>query len=946
MNTLEQTSADTTKDAATPLATQEDLSVPEHKIGGFDGGTRPVHREPSLYLSLLVVLIATAACLGRTPIFFWCSFIALSFAAVMFHVGAERAVFRSKKELSGFTAPFEGVFIITFGAIIPGLALLGYGIYSLATSVTHDVVDAAGKMALLLVVPLFNLNVWSSIRKGYLSRPRLTGLMNGLALGLSVSWTVIWMKAAFICQGHTACKFGWMLLLCTAPFLLVAAANLTLDLWKKTEPNIGRIAMTFCLMGLLLSFLFVFAPMARSMFIQSMIADARSSNSSDQARAVSMLRSFATDEDLRPSQNVVSGFALASMLLPDGGLVSGAASDKDLFFKITGLPLDPKETSDETSIVGAKVPGLALAKSQIFGSVNGSTLSGAIDWTLVFHNSNASPAEARAEFAMPRGAVVNRADVWVEGQPRAGVVAASPSPHEIFTASSRTQGEPLLVTMLSEQRVLLECFPVLKNGGEVKVRLAFKVPLQTADTKNCQLELPKIIYGNFASPKRQRINIVTPDAPVLVDRGLIESKTATGYSLSGIVKAGQANEPSKAITFRRAKELMEFATENSGARGQFIVQTIKTAGVHTPRRIFVVLDTSKGLKDSCEEIKDALAQLPGEMKPAVYIVEKQTESSGNETRTPLSLMDAISTIDSDSFEGGQDNWPCLRDALEAASEQPDCAVLWIHGAQPSTRNLTESTVLDLVHGVRLYDLQIGKGPNTALAVLESEDVANLVACESIAHHTLDGDLKALLAEWQHPVKKFEVHRNCLTTRPHCDLWQDSATSAQLSCLWAQEQVLRLLDNGQPQQARALAARYRLISPVTGTVVVENARDYQSYERNPLSYKIDPSQIAGNGQAISAGGLVGAPIDPRYGQCNEVGQMSNFGYDTARDIARIATLVSLLISFIVAMAYIKGQKQLSSAIWLRSAALVFAVPTVVHLIGTFMINNCGGLGAGL
>ena len=32
------------------------------------------------------------------------------------------------------------------------------------------------------------------------------------------------------------------------------------------------------------------------------------------------------------------------------------------------------------------------------------------------------------------------------------------------------------------------------------------------------------------------------------------------------------------------------------------------------------------------------------------------------------------------------------------------------------------------------------------------------------------------------------------------------------------------------------------------------------------------------QAAHAQGLVGAPVDPRYGQSNEVGQLADYGYD--------------------------------------------------------------------
>jgi len=93
-------------------------------------------------------------------------------------------------------------------------------------------------------------------------------------------------------------------------------------------------------------------------------------------------------------------------------------------------------------------------------------------------------------------------------------------------------------------------------------------------------------------------------------------------------------------------------------------------------------------------------------------------------------------------------------------------------------------------------------------------------------------------------------------------------------------------------------------------------------------------------------LVGAPVDPRYGQSNEVGQLADYGYDRARDIARLLTAIALLISIVVAIVFVRGRKNRNWLVYAKAAGIVFLAPAIVHLIGTFMINNCGGLGAGL
>jgi hypothetical protein len=102
------------------------------------------------------------------------------------------------------------------------------------------------------------------------------------------------------------------------------------------------------------------------------------------------------------------------------------------------------------------------------------------------------------------------------------------------------------------------------------------------------------------------------------------------------------------------------------------------------------------------------------------------------------------------------------------------------------------------------------------------------------------------------------------------------------------------------------------------------------------------------QVAHAQGLVGAPVDPRYGQSNEVGQMADFGYDSARDISRVVTAVSTVPSSLAGMKIAFGQRDGGESAMnvAKGLGIGFGGPTAVHLIGTFAINNFGGLGGGL
>lgn len=306
-------------DSDTPPESSDQLDLQEIKISGYDSGKRAIFKEPSLYFSIVAIFVATSVCLLKTTVIFISAFTLLSALAVSFHVIAERFLFRANKEFDAFAAPFEGIFVLTLGVILPGISLLSYGVFSIATAPQANILELVGKLLLLLVVPFFNFAVWRSVRKRYITHPRMVGLMNGLALGLSGCWALIWLASLLVTHSTPSCKLGWMLLLCASPALLFAATCLNIELWRKTEPNISRITTTFSILGGVLALVFVLTPLGRSLYVQSLVSEAKTASSDKQFEAISSIRSIATDEDLRPSLNPTSGFALAEMLLPDRG---------------------------------------------------------------------------------------------------------------------------------------------------------------------------------------------------------------------------------------------------------------------------------------------------------------------------------------------------------------------------------------------------------------------------------------------------------------------------------------------------------------------------------------------------------------------------------------------------------------------------------------------------
>lgn len=1016
MNTLEETPLGETPTQSTPHDTPHETSQGalndinsdgsdcaqnvEPKISGFDGGTRSLLKEPSIYLSIAIIFIAASVCLSASPTMFWLLVLPVSAVAMALHILAERYLFAANKEVEEFSAPFEGVFVLTFGAILPGIGLLAYAIYSLVATPKLNVLEEFGKLALLLVVPFFNFAVWSAVRKGYLVRPRLIGLMNGFTLGLSISWVAILLRLVFFVQGTPACKFGWMLLLCLSPFLFFSGFCLSLDLWQKTTANIRRITTTFSALGILLSLLFVLVPFAREFYVQSLIATARLSTVESDG-AVDTLRSMATVEDLKPSRYPVNGFALGALLIPNRGLENGTDTDRDLFFKITGksfFAADGKENESLTMaqeapnpLIGYKIPGLSLAKSQLSGNIDATTLSSSVDWTLTFFNSTPMKQEARAEIEIPKDTAVSRVTLWINGEAREGAFAQTAKAAEAYQDVSRRMMDPLLVTMTAPNRILIQCSPVVPNGGDMKIRLGFKVPLETSDGKTCSLKLPRLLDSNFAQVRRHRISLVSKDMPVKHSSGMVMRKNGENYTLSGIVKAEDSSFDGSTVIVHRGAPLTEVATEDWYSHNrQFVVEKIQEATISAPRRLLVVLDGSVTLRRDALQIKDALASLPPSLKTTVYFVDGKdgdkvsvpdysatdvfaTKPAPTETAA-LSLEQAQALITPEAFIGGQDNWPTLKEAIERAAEEPGSAVLWIHGPQPLTQNSAQASILDLVHRVCLYDLQIEAGPNTLLPTIQLEDVSGLIALETVRHESTVKDLKLLAEDWKRGAKRLVVQRRVTEEKPTVPIILDRLVSAQVTGLWAVQEVGRLQALGRLSDAQLLAAKYRLVSPLTAAVVLESERDFADHHLSPGAYKdsqTPQTSLARGGYVhdllsstrflfapvtmpapssssatFNTGGLVGAPVDPRYGQSNEVGQLADYGYDNARDIVRLLTAITLVISIVISVVYRRRSRPKAGGTAWNALCVIIVAPTLVYLLGSFMINNFGGLGGGL
>ena len=124
-----------------------------------------------------------------------------------------------------------------------------------------------------------------------------------------------------------------------------------------------------------------------------------------------------------------------------------------------------------------------------------------MEWTLIFRNDSNAQREARAEVQLPPGGVVSRLTLWVNGEEREAAFAGRGRVREAYQkVAIQQRRDPVLVTTAGRDHVLVQCFPVPPNQGEMKIRLGITLPLVLEDETNAKLLMPHFVSKNFSIP--------------------------------------------------------------------------------------------------------------------------------------------------------------------------------------------------------------------------------------------------------------------------------------------------------------------------------------------------------------------------------------------------------------------------------------------------------------
>jgi hypothetical protein len=188
-------------------------------------------------------------------------------------------------------------------------------------------------------------------------------------------------------------------------------------------------------------------------------------------------------------------------------------------------------------------------------------------------------------------------------------------------------------------------------------------------------------------------------------------------------------------------------------------------------------------------------------------------------------------VERSPFVGGQDNLPALEAAWDEA-ERKGAVIVWIHGPQPVALSPADALLQRWERrpdGPRLVAFALAPGANRVLEALDG------VAAVSVAvrERGVQQDLARVLESWARPTSVAVATRTRVEGAPPGD--HATKTSDHLVRLWARDEAARLAAVPATLGAAAeLAAAHRLVTPVTGAVVLETAAQYEAAGLTPGS----------------------------------------------------------------------------------------------------------------
>jgi hypothetical protein len=425
-----------------------------------------------------------------------------------------------------------------------------------------------------------------------------------------------------------------------------------------------------------------------------------------------------------------------------------------------------------------------------------------LEWTLVFHNTSGVQQEARTELALPPGSVVSRVTLWVHGDEREAAFGERGQVRQAYESVVRARRDPLLVSSSGRDRVLVQCFPI-EPAGDMKIRVGVTAPVVPEGLSDHGIVvLPALMARNFDAAEAASVWVestagLTPAA----------GKFATRVREDGMhVAQGEYRADERAaIRVSGLNWGSTWTPDKSTGTGGVVEQRFVERPIAPPERAIVIVDGSESMRPMQNEIGAALAAIPPQMEKRVIVA------------THAGVANWLPAM---PWRGGVDPLPALQEALRAANDTRRTTILWIAGEQPLKLSGAETIrqVLEREAGRVTLLVLPGGGENVPLRDLDGvAGVETVPRLGSVAE-----DLGRLFERW----RDGQFERVAARQVQHRSAIPDGAQrgSSHVVRLWAADEVARIVSIKR-RDAVALAVGHKIVTPVSGAVVLETAAQY-------------------------------------------------------------------------------------------------------------------------
>jgi hypothetical protein len=606
-------------------------------------------------------------------------------------------------------------------------------------------------------------------------------------------------------------------LLGLAPFFLFAAALYTYRLWKLWVPNEQlQIYKTRVAKSVLLVIPVMIVLWWHPIVIKTGELLLESDNVSEKYAGLTVLDYLTSDEELQwRSFDVHTRYfgkeVYDSELLRDAfyyinGTRPGIAKKGEGFFGAREWELDRDRGS--TSI-GKRQEGLTLGESAIDGVVETTEGFGYYEWTMVFDNANMARKEARAAVQLPSYSVVSKVSLWVDGEERDAAFGSTSHVRSVYRNIVAQRRDPLLVTMIGPDQIQMQCFPVPAEGS-MKIRLGVTCPLIAGR----KLQLPRFIETNFDIPDKLEHHIwIEGDAPVRV------SVAGNSEDDSSIVLAMSNDELSRLDTYFefdvKPPSVYEFS------KGALTLEQSPVEKTVIPPVL---------LLDGREDVFSELAEIEwsADTYSAVVVAQPFGFTTWDGKEDLAKFMNNLSTY------GGVNPSPALVESIRLAGSE-GAPIVWLHGSLPPA--VRDELALEQI--LRRTDSPI-KVTTVAVSGGLNSLVSDIIYMRYFLPHAATGDTKQDLidatesASQQHVVSAEQVP---LGGRPGSGFVFSAIDSMEVSHpyrLFLYSQIMQSwYDRGKvDDDLTALALATRIVTPVSGAVVLENQDQYDRANLDP------------------------------------------------------------------------------------------------------------------